>query len=1841
VIDTDDSPPEDLRTQETVALPAAKGQSSADGETFDKARTRPDAEGAEPADSAPLEAGTVVGHFRVIRMLGRGGMGSVYLARDLRLGRKVALKLVHDDLLASSEEILQQFLLEARMTAKFNHPNIVTIYAVGQFGHAPFVALEYLEGQNLRERMQEQRLSLAESLRICLSVAEGMQEAHKHGVLHRDLKPANVLIPSDGRVRVVDFGLAHELVDRRQSAEMLDSDDGQGESSGARGTPAYMSPEQWMNYELGPAVDVWALGLVLFELCAERLPYEERKMIRLFHAVTGDDAVPRLATMAEVPVAVDALVARCLEKKPERRPQASHVVDSLREILLDSRQHTSEEESPFRGLLAFAERHASLFYGRDAEVASVVERLRQEPVLAIVGPSGVGKSSFIQAGLVPRLREQGRWLVLRMRPGDKPLRRLATRLLAAHEGETGSRSVGGSGDAGPLHFGDSVDPSGEFDTSQRRTTRPTQILDLAERVATNPGQLALELHSIATTREGRVLLFIDQMEEVFTLCDNADAALAFVRAVCTAADDLSEPVRVVFSVRDDFLGRLAQVGPAVREVLRHVMVLHSPDKETLVEILTAPLKARGYSFDDDTLAVRMVESVDAKASLPLLQFAARRLWDQRDRVKRLLRDADYEKMGGVIGALIQHADSLLHGMSVGELRLARDVLLRMVTPEKTRRIVAKYALLDGLPAEAEAVLDRLTQSRLISVTKSGRHIDAEAQLELAHESLIHNWGLLSTWLDEGRDELVFLAEAGQAAELWDKRGRREEELWDELALRDAARRTQDSKTELPSLVQAFFLSGHRAHARRVWRKRGILGILLAGLTSASVVFAIQKRQADEQRDFASYQWKRAEKQRKVASRQRSEAVFESGRGAYDRGDVLEARAKLRLAVEGGVSSPSARRLWLELKQDPRRWSQVMAGTLYDVAISPDGSRLAVACQDGLAYLFDVQTKAMQVLRGGEGQVLAVGFSPDGKRLATAGTSAVVHLWDVQSGKEVQRLRRHESLVRRVRFDRSGKHVVSSSGDQTVVWAAKDGRVVRTLESPKSVRDLDISPDGRLLAVAGMGYRLYDLATGKLRREGRAERLIRSVRFSNSGKMLALGGHPVAASDSSAQAGPGLVVVDTATGEELTKFARGRKIHAARFSAADKQIFTTDEQAGVRVWGARDGRLEKVVGRGPLGQGADKKRCATWRCATALLGLALGPNGRWLATAGADHRVRVWDTARNKPKNIRKGSGAAVYAAAFHPTANIVASGSLDPTASVHLWSIDEARTLKVLPSRAAEALVFHPGGELVTGGVDGVLRIWNGSDGRPLRELAAHQAAVSDVAVGGRDKNLLASASLDGTVALWNYKTGQLRHRFDVSKPVQRIAFDGPGSALAASTHDGKLWLFDTIGLNIRWQEAVHDQVVYGLQFIDQGKQVVSGGSGGILKRIHVGSRIVETDPWRFGRINDIRLAPDQNTLLLASGDGAVRVRSLQKKARDRALYGHSGEVNKVAFSPDGKLAATGGDDQTLRLWDMKTFRPYWWASGLVGQPPTLWTQRGAVDLSHARGRMRQPVTEKGSWRFELLNLARLARSDAGNRILCSYSFEGLLKGWRLSDGQLLFKHPIQDIKDIHATEAGCFVLASEKALMVDLAGGVRSLPFAVGGRAEKVVSIGLSAKELLLVGGRELHRLSLAGNRVSRLPVGLGVTAVAAVGSGEKSTVFVGYRDGNVEIRSGGRGAAVAIQRRASGSVVSLLPVRADVLAVGYANGSVGLWNVKDGTRLRMGQLHGQARFLRFDNKIFYAGTDLASYLRWDLGHLFASDCELLNEIWKDVGVIWDEGVRRARPPTGHRCIQGLRPGK
>ncbi len=773
------------------------------------------------------EVGYAIDHFRVVRQLGQGGMGRVLLARDVELGRLVALKVIREDRL--DRDALDALLAEARLTARLSHPNIVTIHHVGRWDSAMYLALEYVEGGTLRDRMAGHLLAPPEAMRLALPIARALEAAHAARVIHRDLKPENVLVPPDGRLRVVDFGIARALeLDQPAGAERV------------AGTPGYMAPEQWTGQPPSAANDVWSLGVMLYEMLMGFRPFEGPNGDgRPMHArVLDRDLLPPPLLGCTEPLR--ALVTAMLARDAAQRPTAAEVAHGLERLLTRDAADEAADEAPFRGLLPFEERHAGYFFGRDAEVDAAVERLRATTFLAVVGPSGAGKSSFLQAGVVPRLREQGPLTLLSLRPGPHPLASLATRLLALDTLES------------------------KRDAQQQNDA----VEALAQTLRTRPGQANVILHQLAEANRTRVVLFVDQLEEAVTQgCPPADAR-AFLDALALAADAVDDEVRVIVTLRDDFLARLA-TGEAMTAALNNVLVVRRLDDQLLREAATRPLVRLGFAWDDPEVPNRIVAELRGLPSaLPLLQFACAALWERRDQRNHLLRRADYQAIGGVAGALAVHAEAVFEGLPPQDLETARVLLLRLVAPDGTRRVVARSQALDGLGARGEQLAERLANARLLCVRRSRVAATGEAVLELAHDSLLRDWPQLRKWLDESSEERLVLAEVEDAARVWQARGRPPREVWPLDGVLDARRRLRAEARALSQTAVEFLALGEALGQRELRRKRWAIGGTLAlalAITATSVVAALAFAQKERQTQQQAQQIARAAAERATAA----------------------------------------------------------------------------------------------------------------------------------------------------------------------------------------------------------------------------------------------------------------------------------------------------------------------------------------------------------------------------------------------------------------------------------------------------------------------------------------------------------------------------------------------------------------------------------------------------------------------------------------------------------------------------------------------------------------------------------------------------------------------------------------------------------------------------------------------------------------------------------------------------------------------------------------------------------------------------------------------------------------
>jgi formylglycine-generating enzyme required for sulfatase activity len=743
--------------------------------TFTPGLPPPGAEGgaAVPEDAAcePGLSWTPPDTFDVFRLegaIGRGGMGVVFLAHDTSLDRRVAVKFM-----ASSEPdagARGRFVTEARALARVQHANIVNVFSVGEVDGRPYIVSEYVVGQSLAE------LPLPVPWRRVLSLgvglARGLAAAHRQGVLHRDLKPSNALVTGEGEVKLLDFGLAERF---------------EAEADGARGagvvagTVPYMAPELFAGAPATPRSDVYALGLILHELCTGEVPRR---------ASPGEEAPPRAALGPDVDPDFAALITRCLAAHPQERFVSADALCAALERL--ERQCAPEPllaGNPYRGLAPFEAEHRSLFFGREADIRAVLERLRSRPLVLVAGDSGTGKSSLCRAGVLPRVAagalDAGReHATLTLWPGLRPLDALAATL------------------APVLGWKEA---------------------ELVTALADRPAWLGPALRE-AHSRGRGLLLFVDQLEELLTLSEPVQAA-HFARLL----GELALPaagVQVLLAARGDFLTRLCAFPGLGDEAERALYILRPLSPEGVREAIVGPARSRGVAFESGELLQELVASTaHGEGSLPLLQFTLAELWERRNPAQgRITREA-LDAMGGVAGALSRHADGVLARLDAGEHAAARRLLLRLVTAEGTRIERGEDALLEASDGDARAALRALVEGRLLHT----RTAEGQPRWEIAHESLIQSWGTLRDWLDDDIGQRVLRKRVEAASAEWERLLRAREALWGKRQL-DEARLLESAS--LGPRERAFLVASHRAVTRARWGRR-LAVFVLAFVVAAS------------------------------------------------------------------------------------------------------------------------------------------------------------------------------------------------------------------------------------------------------------------------------------------------------------------------------------------------------------------------------------------------------------------------------------------------------------------------------------------------------------------------------------------------------------------------------------------------------------------------------------------------------------------------------------------------------------------------------------------------------------------------------------------------------------------------------------------------------------------------------------------------------------------------------------------------------------------------------------------------------------------------------------------------
>jgi serine/threonine protein kinase/formylglycine-generating enzyme required for sulfatase activity len=854
---------------------------------------------SKPAWTPPDE----FGEYRLVRLLGFGAMGQVYLAHDLLLDRPVAVKFVFA---AEDPAARARVIEEARAIARLAHPNVVAIYRVAEVDGHPYLVSEYVRGRTLDQL--DRRVPWQAVLEIALDLTRGLAAAHRRGVLHRDVKPANAILTDEGRAKLLDFGLARVMAktpaehpavvpprerasdlgrrfrplaavdapsavptrtiqgcdstivasagdDRGAGIDSVAAGRGSGRDVARRpidasceitrlrtdprphrvGTPLYMAPEIWRGEPATRQTDLYSLGILLYELLAGRTPHRGMSITELGNAVQEID-IPRLGDLApEVEPALASIVDRLVRRDPGARfATADALLVALEERAAPIPADANTDDNPYRGLAAFESADAPLFFGRRREIRELVDRVRTEAFVVVGGDSGTGKSSLCRAGVLPWLAKHAGWSCVAVVPGRHPVRSLAAALaawLGADETEL-ARALRDDPDA--------------VARAIRRIIVAREPLPAATQPESTSGGTggAPRAESVGPPR--RLLLFVDQLEELLTLSEPDEARVVATTLAVLAVHTLS--LRVLATARSDFLSRLAMLPGLGDEMASGLYFLRPLTGEHIRDVIVRPAAARGVVYESEALIDALINQTEhAPGGLPLLSFTLAELWDARDVGGRTLRDATLTALGGVGGALTRHADRLLAGLGSDERDAARRILLRLVTAEGTRArrpeaelLTGRGGLESGSPAEMKRARD--AERTALEVLIRGRILVAnDAQggtYEIAHEALLTSWSTLLDWLHLGAADRAIRERIEQATAAWERASRASDLLWGTRQL--AATRSID-RASLASHEAAFLAASRRAILRRRILAIGGAAVLVIGTVIAGLAMRAKAR----------------------------------------------------------------------------------------------------------------------------------------------------------------------------------------------------------------------------------------------------------------------------------------------------------------------------------------------------------------------------------------------------------------------------------------------------------------------------------------------------------------------------------------------------------------------------------------------------------------------------------------------------------------------------------------------------------------------------------------------------------------------------------------------------------------------------------------------------------------------------------------------------------------------------------------------------------------------------------------------------------------------------------------
>lgn len=1147
---------------------------------------------------------------------------------------------------------------------------------------------------------------------------------------------------------------------------------------------------------------------------------------------------------------------------------------------------------PYRGLFAFQEKDAPFFFGREAFTAQLVEVVHQKPLSAIIGASGSGKSSVVFAGLLPRLRKEGNWLIANFRPGNRPFHSLAASLvslLAPQKSDV-----------------DQLSESGKL--AERLLQGDFTVQAVVERLMQKDPDTAL-------------LLVIDQFEELYTLCREAEVRQRFLDALLAASSTPSDGrpanFHLVITLRADFFGQALSYRSLADALQYADLILGPMTTEELQSAIDQPARQLNVSIEDG-LTERILNDVSNQpGNLPLLEFALTTLWAKQS--NRRLTHAAYNEIGGVERALADHAEEVYGKLKESEQQRAERIFVQLIRPGEGTGATRRIANRAEIGEDSWDLVVRLSNARLVV---SGRDkASGEETVEIVHEALIRGWKRLREWIEENREFRTWQERLRTALHQWEASHQEKASLLRGVLLAEAVKWTAQHPALISPAEKEFIEASQqyqleetqrwkeayakaereRQEAERQREKANRLRIEAEQQRAE----ANELRQvAEQEREEANRQRQKAEQEREEANRQRQE-VERQHQVALAR--QLTAQAELMRnqhiglvqrsvllvleAIQRSFSHEADQTLRASLALLPRPIAHLSPrGDGKIVALSNDGHYLLTVSKDAIVEVWDV-TNDRQVSRLNSGsEVKLVAFSLDGRCFATVGVDYMMRVWETISGRPLARLN-NEGDVKAITLSRSGRYLASTSGDGSAkIWDIPGSTQLARVAHEDILQAMTFSLDGRCLATASMDCNacVWETISGrqlaKLSHNGR----VNAVVFSPNGRYLATG-----SDDSNVR----IWAWEAANNKQVVPLPHEYPVNAITFTTDSSYLATASKDNAARIWSTTTGR--QIIGVSHEG---------------SVNALAFSPDGRYLATTSADRTVGVWDANSGYrviclPHNdLDYKDSDYIHTVAFGPDGHYLITASNN--GAVGVWEVVNNR---LRHKKAVTAISFNSRGKhLATGSEDGTASIWEVSSGH-LHTRLTHGGTVWSVRFS-RDGHFLATASEDGTAGVWETDTGRRLLSLSHTKNVNALDFSPDGRYLATASGDyaARVW---EVSSGRQLVSLMHGGNINAVSFSPQSTYLATASDDGTARVWEIGSGRQLAYLQHRNIVSTVVFNSDGYYLATASWDHTARI---WKIGSERELFrlSHESKVWDVAFSPDSKYVATASNDHTARVWD-------------------------------------------------------------------------------------------------------------------------------------------------------------------------------------------------------------------------------------------------------------------------------------------------------------------------------------